>query len=235
MTNDQESLPQTCSLDLSLPESLFDRFAWFYAFCREYLFQDDTAQIIDGLWRDGSPPPGSRLLEIGCGPGFYAMRLAARFPQLHVIGLDRSLQLLQHSAARARLMKLQNCRFERDDIHALAQPSGCADAVLVSRLFMMLAGREHALGEIHRVLRPGGACFLAEPRSPWRAAIPLHAMWAMVYLLALGGGASPRSYGECRAPVVLTDAEFAALVASQSWRRVRRWRGPHYHYAVCHK
>ena len=126
-----------------------------------------------------------------------------------MIGLDRSAKLLEHSAARARLMELANCHFERDDVHALSRPSESADAVLVSRLFMMLSDRVQALGEIHRVLRLGGACFLAEPRSPWRAAIPLHAMWAMVYLLALCGGASPRSYGERRNPVVLTDAEFA--------------------------
>ena len=132
-------------------------------------------------------------------------------------------------------MRLANCHFERDDVHALARPSGSADAVLVSRLFMMLADRAQALGEIHRVLRPGGACFLAEPRSPWRAAIPLHAMWAMVYLLALGGGASPRSYGERRNPVVLTDAEFGELLDSQPWSEVRRWQGRHYHYALCRR
>ena len=216
-------------------ESLFDRFAWFYAFCRERLFRDDTEQIISALWPDGCPSPGSRLLEIGCGPGFYATRLATRFPFLRVTGLDRSGKLLEHSAARARLMELENCCFERDDVHALSRQDGSVDAVVVSRLFMMLTDRAQALGEIHRVLRPGGACFLAEPRSPWRAAVPLHAMWAMVYLLAICGGANPRSYGERRKPVVLTDGEFASLVESQPWREVRRWQGRHYHYAVCRK
>ena len=223
-------------LSTSAPqESLFDRFAWFYAFCRERLFRDDTAQIIAALWPDGPPLRGSRLLEIGCGPGFYATRLATRFPQLQVVGIDRSAKLLEHSAARARLMELENCRFEHDDVQALVRPSECADAVLVSRLFMMLDRRAEALGEIHRVLLPGGACFLAEPRSPWRAAAPLYAMWAMVYLLALGGGAKPGTYGERRDPVILTSEEFATLVASQAWSEVRYWQGRHYHYALCRK
>ena len=234
MTEDQQYHHPVASLSLPT-ESLFDRFAWFYAFCRERLFRDDTAQIITSLWPNADPPHGNVLLEIGCGPGFYATRLAARFEQLQVIGLDRSVKLLEHSAARARLMELANCRFERDDVHALSRASGSADAVLVSRLFMMLSYRAQALGEIHRVLRPDGACFLAEPRSPWRAAIPLHAMWAMVRLLSLCGGASPRSYGERRNPMVLTAAEFAALVGSQPWREVRQWQGRHYHYALCRK
>ena len=234
MTEDQEYNRSVATFSVPT-ESLFDRFAWFYAFCRERVFRDDTAQIIASLWSGDVPPAGSVLLEIGCGPGFYATRLAARFEQLQVIGLDRSPKLLEHSAARARLMELANCRFEGDDVHALSHPSESADAVLVSRLFMMLSDRAQALGEIHRVLRSGGACFLAEPRSPWRAAIPLHAMWAMVYLLALCGGTHPRNYGERRNPVVLTDAEFEALVASQPWSKVRRWQGRHYHYALCRK
>ena len=223
------------ALPSATAESLFDRFAWFYAFCRERLFRDDTAQIIASLWTDGVPPAGSVLLEIGCGPGFYATRLAARFEQLQVVGLDKFANLLAHSVARARLMELPNCCFERDDVYALSRPAGSADAVLVSRLFMMLSDRAQAIEEIHRVLRPGGACFLAEPRSPWRAAVPLHAMWGMVYALALCGGASPRSYGERRNPVVLTDTEFTALIGSQPWREKHQWQGRHYHYALCRK
>ena len=130
---------------------------------------------------------------------------------------------------------LDDCRFEMDDVYALARPDESADAVVVSRLFMMLRARNRALGEIHRVLRAGGTCFLAEPRSPWRAAVPLYAMWAMVYLLALTGNAKPRCYGECRQPFVLSCEEFNALVASQPWSEVRRWQGRHYHYALCRK
>ena len=132
-------------------------------------------------------------------------------------------------------MGLGNCTFERGDAYSLTRPDQCADAVLVSRLFMMLSEQARALSEIHRVLRCGGACFLAEPRSRWQAAAPLYAMWGMAYLLALGGGVSPRCYGERRNPVVLTGPQFGALVDSQKWQEVRRWQSPHYHYALCRK
>jgi arsenite methyltransferase len=216
-------------------ESVFDRFSWFYAFCRERLFRDDTEVIITSLWSALTPQPGERMLEIGCGPGFYATRLAQRFPALQVVGLDSCGKLLEHSRARARLMELSNCRFERDDILALSQPDGSADAIVLSRLLMMVGDRATALGEIHRVLRPGGACFVAEPCSPFRAALPLVIMWAMVYLLTVGGGARPSSYGERKWPGVMNAADFDALIHSQPWTSVRCWRSRYYQYALCRK
>lgn len=81
------------------PDSLFERFPWLYAFCREHVFRDDTDRIIAALWPEGRPPAGNRLLELGCGPGFYARRLAARFAHLDVIGIDRSERQVRHARA----------------------------------------------------------------------------------------------------------------------------------------
>src|SRR6266571_6111741 len=58
------------------PDSLFEHAAWVYAFCREHLFRDDTARIVKALWPNENPAPGTRLIELGCGPGFYSCRLA---------------------------------------------------------------------------------------------------------------------------------------------------------------
>jgi hypothetical protein len=56
------------------PESLFERCSWFYAFCREHLFRDHTTAISQALWPGARPGPETHLLEIACGPGFYACR-----------------------------------------------------------------------------------------------------------------------------------------------------------------
>ena len=227
--------PDRLTLD-GARESVFDHFSWFYAFCRERLFRDDTGQIIASLWPgETTPRSGQTLLEIGCGPGFYSTRLAQRFPMLQAIGLDRCLKLLEHSKGRARAMKLPNCRFERDDILALSRPDGSADFVVLSRLLMMVGDRPRAMSEVYRVLRPGGVCFVAEPRSPTRAALPLVIMWAMIYLLALGGGTRPGRYGERRWPSVLNRADFRSLLNSQPWAEVQFWRSRYYRYALCRK
>ena len=216
------------------PVSLFDRFPWFYAFCREALFRDHTERIVTALWPTGSPPAGNRLLELGCGPGFYARRLATRFPQLRVTGVDRSAGQLRHARSRSATQQLDNCRFEWGDVLALPRPAGAVDAVVVSRLFTILPEREGALAEMHRVLRPGGRCFLAEPRSRVCTAVPLRALWLLARLAACRG-AYRGAYLEPRRATVLAVDEFAALVRSQPWGQVQLWHDAQYHYAVCEK
>ncbi len=227
-------IESTCGLSDDEPESLFERFHWLYAFCREHLFRDDTERISDALWPETSPPAQTRLLEIGCGPGFYSCRLAGNFAQLQVVGIDRAEQQLRRARLRASARGLDNCRFERADVLALNWPRAEFDAVVASRLFTILPEREHALGEMFRVLRPGGRCFIAEPRSVLRAALPLHAMWLTARLLGYCRE-SPGSYREPRRVVVLPAAEFRTLVESQSWESVQYRQDTWYQYAVCQK
>ena len=216
------------------PASLFDRFPWIYSSCREWFFRDHTGQIVATLWPDGAPRAHEAVLEIGCGPGFYARRLARRFDGLRVIGLDRSAAQLGHARQRAAAQGLTNCRFVEGDVRALAQRSGTIDAIVASRLFTVLPEREQALSEMYRVLGSGGRCFITEPRSRFWTALPLRALW----LAALVAGAlrgERISYREPARATVLTTEEFAALVASQPWQTVDRWADRQYHYAVCVK
>lgn len=215
-------------------ESLFENFHWLYAFCREHLFRDDTERIAAALWPKTMPAAGTHLLEIGCGPGFYSCRLAERFAQLHVTGIDRAAQQLNRARRRAAERQLANCRFHRADVLSLDWPQGAFDAVVASRLFTILPQQEQALAEMNRVLQPSGRCFIAEPRSMLRAAMPLHVMWLMARLLGFCRE-SPGSYREPRRVAIMTSDEFGALIASQPWRNVRRWQDAWYQYAVCEK
>jgi len=226
-----ESISQPAATE---PESLFERFHWLYAFCREHLFRDDTEQIARNLWPDGAPPLQTRLLEIGCGPGFYSCRLAARFKHLHVTGIDRAVEQLNRARAGAAERALDNCHFEKADVLSLKWSQTSFQAVVASRLFTILPEREHALAEMYRVLADGGRCFIAEPRSMLRAAVPLHAMWLMARLIGFCRE-TPGSYREPRRICFMPTREFAALIASQPWRKVRHWHDAWYQYAVCEK
>jgi arsenite methyltransferase len=211
-------------------ESLFQCFPGAYALFREHLFRNHTEAIVGALWPGGQPPDGALLLEVGCGPGFYARRLAERFPRLRVVGLDRAAAQLVHARARAARRGLGNCRFELGDARALPPGDGTVDAVLASRLFTVVPERERALAEMHRVLRPGGRCVVVEPRSRVRAALPLLALW----LLARAAGAragGPRSYREPVLPVVLSDGQFRALLGSRPWGRLAVWHDARYRFA----
>ena len=217
------------------PESLFERFGWLYAFFRERLFRDDTNGIAAGLWPRGQPPAGSRLLELGCGPGFYCCQFGERYPQLDVLGIDRSAQQLNRARRNAEGRRLANVRFERSNALDLEVPGESVDALLCVRLFTILPQREQALAEMHRVMRTGGRCFIAEPSSRLRTAIPLAIMWGLANLMTLAGDYRSRAYREPPNATVLPPDVFGALVLSQPWRSVWRWQDAHYQYAICEK
>ncbi len=211
------------------PESLFERCSWFYAFCREHLFRDHTAAISDALWPGVQPGPETHLLEIACGPGFYACSLAQRFPDIQITGVDLSERLLSRAKDRADIRRLKNCRFVKANVLALSESLAPVDAIIASRLFMVVGDRPQALREIFSALRPGGRCFIAEPTSALRAMVPLSCMWLFARLM---GDWSTRFHEPWRA-AVLKQEEFQSLIASQPWGTVSLWQDNWYQYAVC--
>src|ERR1700744_273686 len=130
------------------PESLFERCSWLYAFCREHLFRDHTAAISHALWPSSPPGPETHLLEIACGPGFYACSLAQRFPDMQITGVDLSERLLSRAKDRAGIRHLKNCNFVRADVLDLSQTLEPGDAIIASRFLMVVGDRSQALREI---------------------------------------------------------------------------------------
>lgn len=211
-------------------DSLFEHFAWLYVFFRENLFRDDTARIIRALWPEGIPEKSARLLELGCGPGFYSCGLAARFPMLSVFGVDRSARQLAWAEKKARKLHLANCHFESDNVLDLSHTDETFEYVIAARLFTVLPDQERAIAEMHRVLRPGGRCLIAEPRYAFWASLPLLAMWLLAGVTRMHNG-----YCEPRYATVLSPAAFKKLFASQPWRQVKTWQDGRYQYALCEK
>jgi len=211
-------------------DSLFERVSWLYAFCRERLFRDDTERIISALWQNQTPPCGIKVVELGCGPGFYSRKLAQRFPQIAVTGVDRSESQVRSARQRAAAQNINNCVFER--VNALALPSQDAsfDVLIASRIFTVLPDQHRAVAEMFRVLKPSGRCFIAEPRHPFWASIPLVAMWLLASVIHSGNG-----YREPRKATVLTTEAFAELFRQLPWKSVRIWQDGRYQYALCEK
>jgi arsenite methyltransferase len=210
-------------------ESLFERCSWFYAFCREHLFRDHTAAISDALWPGGRPSPETHLLEIACGPGFYACSLAQRYPDIRITGVDFSERLLSRAKDRADMRRLKNCQFIKANVLTLSESLAPVDAIVASRLLMVVSDRRQALREIFSSLRPGGRCFIAEPTSALRAAVPLSCMWLFTHLM---GNWNTR-FHETGSAAVLKRHEFQSLIHSQPWSAVTVWQDNWYQYAVC--
>ena len=209
---------------------LFEDSAWLYAFFREHLFRDHTDEISRALFPNGVSSGTISVLEAGCGPGFYARRFAQRYPLLQVLGVDRSSRLVAWARWRASSEALANCRFAQGDVERLSTCTEPVDAVISSRLFLVVANRRAVIAEIFRVLKPGGRLFLAEPTASFKTQLPLSAM-----RLATCFTRSDRPHLVQQTAKVLARPDFEDLVYSQLWSSVSLHMYGDYQCAVCEK
>ncbi|HVJ94412.1 MAG TPA: methyltransferase domain-containing protein [Labilithrix sp.] len=100
-------------------------------------------------------PPGARIADVGCGSGEITTRLARRFPDAEVVGVDVLEGPLAY--ARARAVELgARVRFELGDAFELAFADGELDLVVCRHLTQAVPEPERVLAELWRVCKPGG-------------------------------------------------------------------------------
>lgn len=123
-----------------------------------------TADELDRFadWLELSP--GSQLLDVGCGSGGPALRLAER-TGAGVVGID----LLEEGIATATRLAQERglgdrARFVRTDAGGpLPFADGSFDAVVSIDVMCHLPGRREILREWHRVTRPGARILFTDP------------------------------------------------------------------------
>jgi SAM-dependent methyltransferase len=99
--------------------------------------------------------PGERIVDAGCGPGFYVAELLDEVgSEGAVVGVDSSPEMLALAAKRCE--GRANARFHEGAVTALPVEDGGFDAALSVQVLEYVADIPAALAELHRVLRPGG-------------------------------------------------------------------------------
>ncbi len=126
------------------------------------VIRKNLADDWDAVWADmllsrfpaqtGSEPP--RVLDVGTGPGFYAIILAAR--GCRVTAVDFSARMLAEARRNAGVLA-ERIDFRQMDAHALDLPDASFDAVVTRNLTWNLSDPLRAYRDWLRVLRPGGA------------------------------------------------------------------------------
>lgn len=81
--------------------------------------QDQASTLIDLLHRDTFYPPGSRVLEAGCGVGAQTLTLAHNSPDAQITSIDVSAGSLVEARKRAETVSVTNVQFRQADIFAL--------------------------------------------------------------------------------------------------------------------
>ena len=151
----------------------------------------------------GGLAPGKRALELGCGTGIFLEKVAPTGAR--IVGLDLSADLL--AKARARLGAAPNVVLHRGNAERMPYATSSFDTVYGSSVLHHL-DLDRALGEVFRVLRPGGRCVFTEPNilNP-QVAVMFHLGLTKRYF-----GVSPdeRAFSRFRAARALDAAGFAA-------------------------
>lgn len=120
-----------------------------------------VAKRLDAFRRHASLS-GRRLLDVGCGNGAYTTVMARDFDE--VVAVDVAEEHLAEFRASLRDDPLgERISIERISAEALPYPDGHFDAVTAIEVLEHLDNLDVALGEITRVLRPGGTFFVAAP------------------------------------------------------------------------
>lgn len=103
-----------------------------------------------------------RVLDVGCGAGHFAEALLAT--GAHVVAVDAARGALARTAERAP-------RAERvlwdDEAAPLAVPTESIDLIWAGETIEHVGDGEAWLGELHRVLAPGGRLLLTTPDHPF--------------------------------------------------------------------
>jgi arsenite methyltransferase len=102
-----------------------------------------------------APEPGDDVLDVGCGPGFYVADLLHRVgDDGTVTGVDPSPAML--GLAERRVGERPNARLLEGTATQLPVEDASVDRVVSVQVFEYLREVDRALGELMRVLRPGG-------------------------------------------------------------------------------
>lgn len=124
--------------------------------------EDFYEQVFDWLSAKAGITPGEQVLDIGCGIGAHAVRLARR--GFRVVAADFSSDRV--AAARASVQASGTAslvRVQEEDLRAgLSFDSNSFSGVLCWGVLMHIHDNEQAMAELIRVTRPGGAIIVAE-------------------------------------------------------------------------
>jgi SAM-dependent methyltransferase len=124
--------------------------------------QDQAGTLVELLHSDTAYPPGSTVLEAGCGVGAQTVTLAARSPEAHFTSVDISAESLVEARRRVERAGLANVEFRQADVFDLPFAAESFDHVFVCFLLEHLARPVEALAVLRGLLRPGGTVTVIE-------------------------------------------------------------------------
>jgi SAM-dependent methyltransferase len=107
-------------------------------------------------------PPGSWVLEAGCGVGAQTVTLAKNSPDAQITSVDISAESLRAAAERVKIAGVKNVALQKADIFDLPFLPATFDHVFVCFVLEHLSQPQEALAKLRTVVKPGGSITVVE-------------------------------------------------------------------------
>jgi len=167
------------------------------------------------------------LLDVCTGTGDMAIELCRFWKgEAHIEAVDFSLELLQKGEEKIRKKNLDGkIHFREANAEKLPYGDSIFDAVTITFGLRNIQNRQKALGEFHRVTKPGG-CFVclefSQPSSPVFSRIYSLYLHKIVPLVSQLLGSNPAAYQYLGSTIqeFPPPKKLAGLIESAAWENV---------------
>jgi len=107
-----------------------------------------------------APDPADIWADIGCGPGFFTLPLAAKVARM--LAVDISREMLDICRQRAEEAGANNIEYLSVIDARLPMDDNAVDHLLLANVLHEFDDREKTISELKRVLRPGGMLYIID-------------------------------------------------------------------------
>ena len=121
-------------------------------------------QILARVIALAAPQPDWVVLDVATGTGHTALALAPRVRA--VVGIDLTPEMLRESAQLQAARGISSVAYSLADVHHLPFPAETFHLVTCRRAAHHFSSIQRAMGEIRRVLRPGGRVVIDDRSVP---------------------------------------------------------------------
>ena len=111
----------------------------------------------------------AQVLDVGCGTGYAVLRLASLLSEGKACGIDVSTEMVAKASAKVPNVLLQRVEFVQANSDCIPYAENQFSHVLCTNSFHHYPEPIHCLGEMRRVLKPGGQIVILEnaPDLSW--------------------------------------------------------------------
>ena len=103
-----------------------------------------------------------RVLDVGCGDGFFTAQILQRFNLKNVYGLD-----ISSKAVDLARLKHPEINFQQSALNHIPEETNSIDSITMIEVIEHLVDIEGTLKELFRVMKPGGILLIATTDFNW--------------------------------------------------------------------